>query len=53
MADKPTKPRKQLKFRPPADQHPLKTECGHCHEVFPDPSTAQHHLGEAHPGEYV
>lgn len=50
---KPAKATKAKKFRPPEDQLMLKTECGHCHEVFPDPSTAAHHLGEEHPGEYL
>ena len=50
---KPAKPAKATKFRPPADQLRLKTECGHCHELLPDPSTAAHHLEKEHPGEYA
>lgn len=53
MTAKQTKPRKAVKFRPPEDQLLLKTQCGFCEVTLPDPSTAQHHLAEAHPGEYV
>jgi hypothetical protein len=50
---KPQKAAKATKFRPPADQTRLKTECGHCHTLLPDPSTAAHHLEKEHPGEYA
>lgn len=47
------KTRKVTKFRPPDDQLQLKTECGHCGDVLPDPSTAQHHLATEHSGEFL
>lgn len=50
---KAAKPSKKLKFRVPGDQLRLKTECGHCHTLFPDPSTAAHHLETDHPGEFA
>ncbi len=37
---------------PPAEQQQLKTECGFCHEVFPNPTSACSHLDEEHYGEY-
>lgn len=30
----------------PADQIALKTECGHCHKLFPNPTLAGYHVGD-------
>jgi hypothetical protein len=49
---KPSKPGKAAKLKVPADQQSLKTQCGFCQEVFPNPTLAQHHLASDHPGEY-
>lgn len=41
---KPAKARKALKARVPGDQLALKTECGHCHELFANPTLAAWHV---------
>lgn len=41
-------PRKS-KERPPADQTLMDTECGNCHRIFPDPTTARIHYDQEHP----
>ena len=41
---KPQKAAKAAKLKVPADQMPLKTECGHCHTTFPNPTLAGYHV---------
>lgn len=41
---KPQKPTKALKPKVPADQLALKTECGHCHTLFANPTLAGYHV---------
>lgn len=41
---KPQKAAKALKPRVPSDQLALKTECGHCHDLFPNPTLAAWHV---------
>lgn len=41
---KPRKAQKAAKLLVPADQLALKTECGHCHTLFANPTLAAWHV---------
>ena len=48
------KPQKTLKAlkpteKPPLEQHMIKTVCGFCRRIFPDPTTARIHMDAEHP----